>query len=128
QAAEAPAAQAPAREAPAEAPAREAPVAPAPERPATPAPTAAPQPAAVGGREEVIPLSRMRQAIARNMVASLQTTARAWNLVEVNMQNVMRIRAEAKDAFKQREGTSLTVTPFVARAVCEALLAFPDVN
>jgi pyruvate/2-oxoglutarate dehydrogenase complex dihydrolipoamide acyltransferase (E2) component len=70
----------------------------------------------------------MRQAIAKNMVASLQTTARAWNMVEVNMDNVMRIRAQAKEAFKEREGISLTVTPFVARAVCEALLAFPDVN
>ncbi|MDP8956495.1 MAG: 2-oxo acid dehydrogenase subunit E2, partial [Actinomycetota bacterium] len=79
-------------------------------------------------REEVVPLTRMRQAIARNMVASMQTTARAWNLVEVDMENVVRTRAAGKDAFKQREGISLTFMPFVARAVCEALLAFPDVN
>jgi pyruvate dehydrogenase E2 component (dihydrolipoyllysine-residue acetyltransferase) len=113
-----------------EAPAKAAPEAPAAaaQAPATPAQAPAPQPAAAGAREEAIPLTRMRQAIAKNMVASLQTTARAWNMVEVNMENVMRIRAQAKEAFKQREGISLTVTPFVARAVCEALLAFPDVN
>ena len=70
----------------------------------------------------------MRQAIARNMVASMQTTARAWNLVEVDMENVVRTREAGKDTFKQREGISLTFMPFVARAVCEALLAFPDVN
>jgi len=70
----------------------------------------------------------MRQAIAKNMVASIQTTARAWNMVEVNMENVFRTRAAAKDTFKEREGISLTFMPFVARAVGEALLAFPDVN
>jgi pyruvate/2-oxoglutarate dehydrogenase complex dihydrolipoamide acyltransferase (E2) component len=49
-------------------------------------------------------------------------------MVEVNVENIVRVRNEAKDAFKAREGISLTFTPFVARAVCEALLAFPDVN
>jgi pyruvate/2-oxoglutarate dehydrogenase complex dihydrolipoamide acyltransferase (E2) component len=62
------------------------------------------------------------------MVASIQTSARAWNLVEVDMENIVRTREAAKEAFKQREGLSLTYMPFVARAVCEALLAFPDVN
>ncbi len=95
-----------------------------------PAPQAAPAAAAAPAkeREEAIPLSRMRQAIARNMVASIQTTARAWNLVEVNMESIVQVRAAAKDAFKAREGISLTYTPFVAKAVCDALLAFPDVN
>ena len=104
---------------------------PAPqEQPAAPvaAPAAEAAGAAAKGREEVVPLTRMRQAIARNMVASMQTTARAWNLVEVDMENVARTREAAKDAFKQREGISLTYMPFVAKAVCEALLAFPDVN
>src|SRR6185437_4494493 len=33
-----------------------------------------------------------------------------------------------RDAFREREGFNLTYMPFVGRAVCEALLAFPDVN
>jgi pyruvate dehydrogenase E2 component (dihydrolipoyllysine-residue acetyltransferase) len=101
------------------------------ETPAAPPPEAPPTreaPAASGAREEAIPLTRMRQAIARNMVASMQTTARAWNLVEVNMENVVRTREAAKDSFRQREGLNLTYMPLVARAVCEALLEFPDVN
>jgi pyruvate dehydrogenase E2 component (dihydrolipoamide acetyltransferase) len=104
----------------------EAPTAPpseAPAREAAPAPRTA-----AGAREEEVPLTRMRQAIARNMVASIQTSARAWNLVEVNMENVVRTREAAKDSFRQREGLNLTYMPFVARAVCEALLEFPDVN
>jgi 2-oxoglutarate dehydrogenase E2 component (dihydrolipoamide succinyltransferase) len=98
-------------------------------QPGGPAPApAAPAAAAGGGREEAIPLSRMRQAIAQHMVASIQTSARAWNLVEVNMANVVRVRDAAKDTFREREGIGLTYMPFVARAVCEALLQYPDVN
>jgi len=113
------------------APARpEAPAAPPGEAPPAAAPVAAPAAgvAPAGPREESIPLTRMRQAIARNMVASMQTTARAWNLVEINMEGVVRTRDAAKEAFRQREGIGLTYMPFVARAVCEALLEFPDVN
>ena len=114
------------QEAPAAAPPAAAAVAPAREAPAR---EAAPAPrAAAGAREEEVPLTRMRQAIAKNMVASIQTSARAWNLVEVNMENIVRAREAAKDAFRQREGINLTYMPFVARAVCEALLEFPDVN
>ncbi|CAN5315460.1 2-oxoglutarate dehydrogenase, E2 component, dihydrolipoamide succinyltransferase [soil metagenome] len=98
-----------------------------------PQPVTTPQPqpamtASGGGREEAIPLTRMRQAIAKHMVQSIQTSARAWNLVEVDMENVVRTRQAAKDDFRAREGVGLTYMPFVARSVCEALLAFPDVN
>jgi 2-oxoglutarate dehydrogenase E2 component (dihydrolipoamide succinyltransferase) len=80
------------------------------------------------GDEEIVPLTRMRQAIATHMVASMQTSARAWNAVEVNMENVVRTRDAAKDGFKSREGLSLTFMPFVARAVVDALSAYPFVN
>src|SRR5205807_7498637 len=81
-----------------------------------------------GEGEEIVPMSHNRKAIAKHMVASLQSSARAWNLVEVNMENIARLRERAKGAFKAQEGFSLTYMPFVSRAVCEALLAFPDVN
>jgi pyruvate/2-oxoglutarate dehydrogenase complex dihydrolipoamide acyltransferase (E2) component len=118
--------------APAEAPAPAAEVAPvgAPAPAAEPAP-AVPAPAAriaEGEREQVVPMSHIRKAIAKHMVASLQTSARAWNLVEVNMENIAQLRERAKDAFRAREGFGLTFMPFVGRAVCDALIAFPDVN
>src|SRR6266516_2522224 len=100
---------------------------PQPEPLPRPVPPPAPQPQ-VAAREEAVPLTRMRQAIARNMVASMQTTACAWNLVEVNMENISRTLHSAKESFRQREGISLTYMHFVDRAVCEALLAFPDVT
>ena len=81
-----------------------------------------------GGGEEVVPMTHIRKAIASHMVGSLQTTARAWNMVEVNMEHVVRTRQRVKEAFAAREGFSLTYTPFVTRAVTEALLTYPMVN
>ena len=50
---------------------------PAPAEPARPQLEAVPERTAEGPREEVLPMSHIRKAIARNMVASLQTSARA---------------------------------------------------
>jgi pyruvate dehydrogenase E2 component (dihydrolipoyllysine-residue acetyltransferase) len=105
--------------------------APAPGTTRPVAPTAMPavaQPAPAGAAEEAVSLTRMRQAIAAHMVTSIQTSARAWNMVEVDMENVVRTREAAKESFRQREGVNLTFMPFVARAVVDALQTFPFVN
>jgi pyruvate dehydrogenase E2 component (dihydrolipoamide acetyltransferase) len=123
----APAAQ-PVQPAPATAPAAlPAQPAPAPAPATAPAAAQAP-PAVVGGGEEIVPVSHIRRTIAQHMKASLEISARAWNAVEVNMENVARVRERTKDAFKAREGFGLTYMPFVTRAVTEALLAHPMVN
>jgi pyruvate dehydrogenase E2 component (dihydrolipoamide acetyltransferase) len=95
---------------------------------ATPTFASVPTPAVAGAGEEVVPMSKVRKLIAEHMHASLQTSARAWNMVEVNFENIVRVRERAKDAFKAREGISLTYTSFVSRATTDALLAFPQVN
>ena len=120
---------------PAAQPAQPAPAAAPAALPAQPAPAAAPAtapaqapPSVVGGGEEIVPVSHIRRTIAQHMKASLEISARAWNAVEVNMENVARVRGRTKDAFKAREGFGLTYMPFVTRAVTEALLAHPMVN
>jgi pyruvate dehydrogenase E2 component (dihydrolipoamide acetyltransferase) len=136
QGAAAPVTSAPAA-APVAQPAQPAPAAAPVAQPAQPAPAAAPAaapavaqpaPAAVGGGEEIVPVTHIRRTIAQHMKASLEISARAWNAVEVNMENVARLRERTKDAFKAREGFGLTYMPFVTRAVTEALLAHPMVN
>ena len=111
--------------APEEPPAAE-PAAPAPA--AIPTPQLAPAPAVAGGGEEVVPMTVVRKAIAEHMARSLQVSARAWNMVEVDMEKIARIRTSAKGAFTAREGFNLTYMPFLARAVVDALLAHPLVN
>ena len=108
--------------------------APAPAPAGSPAPAVAPQPAPVqapavaGAGEEIIPVTHIRKLIGEHMKASLEVSARAWNAVEVNMENVARLRERAKDGFKAREGFSLTYMPFVTKAVTDALLVYPMVN
>ena len=86
-------------------------------------------PAAVAGAgEEVVPMSHIRKAIATHMVGSLQTSARAWNMVEVDVEEIVRLRTRVKEEFRAREGFNLTYTPFVTRATVDALLAYPMVN
>jgi pyruvate dehydrogenase E2 component (dihydrolipoamide acetyltransferase) len=125
-----PAAQPTAVQAPAaQAPAAQAPTAPADVEAERPALRAVPETApAAGEREEVRSISHIRKRIAENMVASLHTSARAWNLVEVNMEGIVDLRERAKERFKAQEGISLTYMPFVIRAVCDALMTYPDVN
>jgi 2-oxoglutarate dehydrogenase E2 component (dihydrolipoamide succinyltransferase) len=80
------------------------------------------------GAEEVIPMTHIRKAIAQHMLGSVQSTARAWTMVEVNVEDLVRLRARAKDDFERRYGVKLTYLPFVVRATIDALQAFPDVN
>jgi pyruvate dehydrogenase E2 component (dihydrolipoamide acetyltransferase) len=101
---------------------------PAPTPAAVPEPQLAPPPAVALGGEEVVPMTVVRKAIAEHMTRSLQVSARAWNMVEVDMEKIARIRSAAKEAFTAREGFNLTYMPFLARAVVDALLANPLVN
>ncbi|MGZ8565889.1 MAG: dihydrolipoamide acetyltransferase family protein [Actinomycetota bacterium] len=78
--------------------------------------------------EDVQPLSHIRRAIAEHMLASVNETARAWTMVEVNVEHLVRLRAAHKDAFLQRHGVKLTYLPFVVRATVDALQTFPQVN
>ena len=103
------------------------------------APTAAPAPAAAraaapvskagkDGRDEVIPLSRMRLILADTLKASQTQAASVWTSVEVDFDNIERVRTEFKARFKKETGASLSYLPFISRAVCDALRQFPTVN
>src|SRR5262245_8651045 len=100
----------------------------APARAVAPQPAPAQAPAMAGAGEEIVPVSHIRKLIGEHMKASLEVSARAWNAVEVNMENVARLRERAKEGFKAREGFGLTYMPFVTKAVTDALLVYPMVN
>jgi 2-oxoglutarate dehydrogenase E2 component (dihydrolipoamide succinyltransferase) len=96
-----------------------------------PAPTVATPPsvgAAAAQGETVEPMSHIRKAIAGHMLASVNETARAWTMVEVNVDHLVRLRERTKDAFLAAHGVKLTYLPFVVRATVDALAAFPPVN
>ncbi len=103
---------------------------PVPVTPAAPiAPTATAGPATpLGLRDEPVPLPKIRLIIADRTVHSLRIAPHVWTSVEVDLDAIERIRARHKDRFRREEGMSLTQLAFVARAVCDALRAFPNVN
>ena len=114
-----------ARAVPPAAPPAPAPAAAAPGR-ATPA---APRPAVVAGaRDEVVALSRIRQATGSHMIMSKGTSPHAFSVVEVDYSNVDATRGKVKDEFRAAEGFGLTYLPFIARAVVDALVDFPHLN
>ena len=62
------------------------------------------------------------------MVESLSSAAQLTATVEVDLTAISRLRAKTKDAFKAREGASLSYLPFIAKAAVEGLKQFPIVN
>jgi 2-oxoglutarate dehydrogenase E2 component (dihydrolipoamide succinyltransferase) len=106
-------------------------VAPAPAPPAAPAPAAPAAARAVTGadeRDQVAPLSRMRLILADTLKASQTLAASVWTSVEVDFDNIERVRTQYKTQFKRETGASLSYLPFISRATCDALRAFPTVN
>jgi len=89
-----------------------------------------PRPAAplseLRGRTE--PMSRLRKVIAERMVESLQISAQLTSVVEVDVTRIYSLRNRSKAAFESREGVKLSFLPFFAKATCEALKQFPNVN
>ena len=91
-------------------------------------PAAEVPPARASTGDTTVPLSPMRRAIASNMLKSKQTIPHAWTVAEVDMTNVVRLRQQAKDGFRQREGVELTFVPIIVKAVVEGLRAVPALN
>ncbi len=89
---------------------------------------APPEGVALMAGDQVVELSRLRQLIADNMIKAKQSAAHVWASVEVDYENLERVRRRHKEAWKAAEGYSLTYLPFIARAVSDALAAFPVVN
>ncbi len=82
----------------------------------------------IGADDYTVPLSRIRKLTAAHMVRSKATSPHTLQAVEVDFHAVERVRQEFGAKWKSSEGYSLTYLPFIARAVCDAIRAFPYVN
>ena len=97
--------------------------------PAPAAAAAAPSaPRAVGPREERVKMTRLRQTIARRLKESQNTAAQLTTFNEVDMTNVMALRAQYKEVFEKRHGVKLGFMSFFTKAVVAALHEIPAVN
>ncbi len=88
----------------------------------------APSPADDAAREERVKMTRLRQTIARRLKDVQNTAAMLTTFNEVDMTNVMALRAQYKDAFEKKHGSKLGFMGFFTKAVVQALKDIPAVN
>jgi 2-oxoglutarate dehydrogenase E2 component (dihydrolipoamide succinyltransferase) len=92
------------------------------------APPPSPAPASEEEREERVPMTRLRQTIARRLKDAQNTAAMLTTFNEADMTEVMALRARYKDAFEQKHGVKLGFMGFFAKACAGALREVPSVN
>jgi 2-oxoglutarate dehydrogenase E2 component (dihydrolipoamide succinyltransferase) len=112
--------------------------APAPAVARAPAPAPAPAPVSVppprvstpddGTREERVRMTKLRQTIARRLKDAQNTAAMLTTFNEVDMTEVMALRARYKDAFEKKHGAKLGFMGFFVKACVQALKEIPAVN
>lgn len=78
--------------------------------------------------EKRVPMTRIRARIAERLLEVTQNTAMLTTFNEVNLQQVMDLRAKYKDKFEKAHNVRLGFMSFFVKAVVEALKRSPAVN
>jgi len=79
-------------------------------------------------RVTIEPLSPIRKRIAENMILSRRLNAHVTTFFEFDFARIAALRRRHKARFQEQNGVNLTYLPFVIKACCAALRAFPVVN
>jgi 2-oxoglutarate dehydrogenase E2 component (dihydrolipoamide succinyltransferase) len=79
-------------------------------------------------REERVKMTRLRQTIARRLKDAQNTAAMLTTFNDVDMSEIMKLRAEYKEVFEKRHGIKLGFMGFFVRACITALKEIPAVN
>ncbi len=88
---------------------------------ATPAPAAMPA-------GDLIPMTNLRRRTAEALTRATQTIPQAATWVEADVTDLVRRRDREKEAFKRREGASLTFLPFFVQAALAAIRQYPVIS
>ena len=80
------------------------------------------------GQEERIQMTRLRQTIAKRLKQAQENAALLTTFNEVDMKNVMDMRNENQEDFKNRYGIKLGFMSFFVKASVVALKNFPALN
>ena len=94
---------------------------------AAPAP-ASPAPAAEAPGERREPMSRIRKRIAERLTEAQRVAAMLTTFNEVDLTEVMALRARHKERFQEKHGVSLGLMSFFSRASVVALREIPALN
>ena len=102
--------------------------APLPVSPPAPAPAARTTTPDDSAREERVRMTKLRQTIARRLKDAQNTAAMLTTFNEVDMSEVMALRARYKDAFEKKHAAKLGFMGFFVKACVQALKEIPAVN
>ncbi len=89
------------------------------------------EPSAGGGISRVeqrVAMTRLRARIAERLVEAQHTAAMLTTFNEVDMTEVMGLRARYRDEFRERHGVKLGFMSFFVKASIEALRRYPVLN
>jgi pyruvate dehydrogenase E2 component (dihydrolipoamide acetyltransferase) len=101
--------------------------APAPAKTKPEAPSA-PQPARVSrGEKQVLPLTKMRQAIAKGLQASKQNIPHFYETIDVDVEELSALRVRLNTSL-EAEKVRLSIGDLISKAVAVALLKHPALN
>ena len=78
--------------------------------------------------EERVRMTKLRQTIARRLKDAQNTAAMLTTFNEVDMGEVMALRARYKDVFEKKHGAKLGFMSFFVKACTQALKEIPAVN
>ena len=101
---------------------------PLPVSPPAPAPAARTTTPDDGAREERVRMTKLRQTIARRLKDAQNTAAMLTTFNEVDMSEVVALRARYKDAFEKKHSAKLGFMGFFVKACVQALREVPAVN
>ena len=77
---------------------------------------------------EVIALNTVRLQTGERLAENWRTIPHVFQAIEVDFTAIDRVAPQAQGCVPEAHGFSLTYLPFIARATCLALQAFPHVN
>ena len=78
--------------------------------------------------EEVVPMTPLRKRVAERLVESQHTAALLTTFNEIDMSEVIRLRKQHQEEFKEKYGIKLGFLSFFVKATIEALKTTPELN
>lgn len=79
-------------------------------------------------RENIVPMTKLRQTIANRLVQAQHNAAILTTFNEVDMHNLMTLRSTYKDKFKETHNIGLGFMSFFTKATIYALKQVPEIN
>jgi len=94
---------------------------------APPKPAEAPAALPVPGKKEIVPLTKMRAAIAKNLQLSKQSIPHFYETIDVDVEDLSKLRVRMNEMLEPQK-VRLSLGDFIAKAVATALQRHPALN